>query len=29
MISSDYARNWICDFVLGKTQNNLMQKYLF
>ena len=21
MISSDYARNWICDFVLGKTQN--------
>lgn len=20
MISSDYARNWICDFVLGKTQ---------
>jgi hypothetical protein len=22
MISSDYARNWICDFVLGKEQNN-------
>lgn len=21
MISSDYARNWICDFILGKTQN--------
>ena len=21
MISSDYARNWICDFVLGRTQN--------
>lgn len=21
-ISSDYARNWICDFVIGKTQNN-------
>ena len=21
MISSDYARNWICDFVIGKTQN--------
>jgi hypothetical protein len=21
MISTDYARNWICDFVLGKTQN--------
>ena len=21
MISPDYARNWICDFVLGKTQN--------
>lgn len=21
MISSDYARNWICDFVLGKEQN--------
>lgn len=21
MISSDYARNWICDFVLGKDQN--------
>ena len=22
MISSDYARNWICDFVLGKEQSN-------
>ena len=21
LISSDYARNWICDFILGKTQN--------
>lgn len=21
MISPDYARNWICDFILGKTQN--------
>lgn len=21
MISPDYARNWICDFVLGKGQN--------
>lgn len=20
LISADYARNWICDFVLGKTQ---------
>lgn len=29
MISPDYARNWICDFVLGKTQNNLMQLSLF
>ena len=29
MISPDYARNWICDFVLGKTQNNLIQKSLF
>ncbi len=29
MISSDYARNWICDFVLGKKQNNLMQSELF
>lgn len=22
MISSDYARNWICDFVLGKVQHD-------
>ena len=29
MISPDYARNWICDFVLGKTQNNLQQLNLF
>lgn len=21
MISPDYARNWICDFILGKQQN--------
>ena len=21
LISSDYARNWICDFILGKKQN--------
>ena len=26
MISSDYARNWICDFVLGKTQQLAQQK---
>lgn len=25
MISSDYARNWICDFVLGKAQPNTQQ----
>lgn len=25
MISSDYARNFICDFILGKTQNGLTQ----
>lgn len=31
MISKDYARNWICDFILGKTQNDnaLVQKTLF
>ena len=29
MISSDYARNFICDFILGKTQNCIMQKSLF
>ena len=28
MISSDYARNFICDFILGKEQDN-MQKRLF
>lgn len=28
MISSDYARNFICDFILGKEQNG-MQKRLF
>jgi len=26
MISFDYARNWICDFVLGKTQPMAQQK---
>ena len=26
MISHDYARNWICDFVLGKSQNLPQQK---
>ena len=26
MISKDYARNWICDFVLGKTQQLAQQK---
>lgn len=29
MISPDYARNFICDFILGKTQNNLLQQKLF
>ena len=28
LISSDYARNWICDFILGKTQD-IGQSYLF
>lgn len=28
MISSDYARNWICDFVIGKKQD-IGQLYLF
>lgn len=28
MISSDYARNWICDFILGKEQT-ITQKSLF
>lgn len=22
MISPDYARNWICDFILGKVQKD-------
>jgi hypothetical protein len=26
MLSPDYARNWICDFVLGKTQQLAQQK---
>ena len=29
MISSDYARNFICDFILGKTQDCIAQKKLF
>ena len=29
MISPDYARNFICDFILGKTQFNLAQQKLF
>lgn len=29
MISPDYARNWICDFVLGKTQQLQQQKLIF
>ncbi len=28
MISPDYARNWICDFILGKEQT-ITQKTLF
>lgn len=27
LMSPDYARNWICDFVLGKVQNNIGQQY--
>lgn len=29
MISPDYARNWICDFVLGKQQNEVVVGGLF
>lgn len=29
MISPDYARNWICDFILGKVQENWEQGSLF
>lgn len=29
LISSDYARNWICDFVLGKKQEKFSENYLF
>ena len=29
MISPDYARNFICDFILGKTQECILQKRLF
>ena len=29
MISPDYARNFICDFILGKTQDSTVSKRLF
>ena len=29
MISSDYARNFICDFILGKYQADIMGQTLF
>ena len=29
MISSDYARNWICDFILGKYQEDISGPLLF
>lgn len=29
MISFDYARNFICDFIIGKTQDNIEQQLLF
>lgn len=29
MISADYARNWICDFVLGKKQKQFIENNLF
>ena len=29
MISSDYARNFICDFILGKVQDNGQQSFDF
>jgi hypothetical protein len=29
MISPDYARNFICDFILGKLQETTLQKRLF
>ena len=29
MISPDYARNFICDFILGKKQEGLLQSELF
>ena len=29
MISEDYARNWICDFVLGKKQKQIEQNNYF
>lgn len=27
LISSDYARNWICDFILGKYQAEYLDHY--
>lgn len=29
LISSDYARNWICDFILGKYQADISGPLLF
>lgn len=29
MISPDYARNFICDFILGKEQKGITQRDLF
>ena len=29
MISTDYARNWICDFILGKYQEDISEPTLF
>jgi hypothetical protein len=29
MISDDYARNWIYDFILGKYQPDIMGETLF
>ena len=29
MISSDYARNFICDFILGRYQTDIMGQTLF
>lgn len=29
MISPDYARNWICDFIIGKEQSEFVQESMF